>query len=429
MNLKYFISNIREDDFNITVLNYLLLFYTFFLLVSRSTSWLVVVIFIVFFINKEWKSRIKISLKNRVVQAFIVYFLTYLIWMIGSENIDIALYEIKNNLLLLYPILFVAMMRAEFVKRFFDVILVGLFFSAILWINIYFSLIQLPFIFPEFGMPFLYKSDYGFFLLVGVGYALFKLLIEKDLHNGYKIFLVLFLILATVNIFISGARTFMFLYVIGIAFIGFVVYKEELKKIILFLIAGGIIFFIAIGTSEVIKHQVYDIIDGIEKSFTSKDYDSSSGARVGMIVHSLPVIKENWIFGVGTGDHVVSVVEEILKDPFFDGSVRYAELFRALHIGKSSHLHNTYIQSMVQFGIVGTLLMLNVFFQILKYKQDDLILNSMLKYMVILFLVSGFSGVEFMFNNLGKFYVLVISILLVHIENQSISQFTNKEKY
>lgn len=410
--MKNFLSYIRSDDNNILILNYLLLFFASMILLFRSTSWIILVMLIVFFLGENFKKRLLFALNNKVVQAFLLYFLMYIVWMIGSENIDIALYEIKGNLLLLYPILFIAIIRKDFAEKIFITILIFLALSSILHIMIYFQLVNIPFTFPAGGMPFLYKSDMGFFLLVCIGYSLLKLFIENDIKIWYRYFSIIFLILATVTIFTLGARTYMFIYIVAILSIGIMVYKKNIFKIFLFFIGGLIIVVSFYKINSTVNSQINDIIDGIKQSLSTKNYDSSSGARVGMIYYSLPVIEKNFVWGVGTGDHVKSVVEEILNDPSFDGSIKYAELLRALHIGKSSFLHNTYIQHLVQFGIVGTMIFFNIFLQLMKYKTNHFVQKYIIILIVVLFLTSSFSGLEFMFNKTGIFFVLIVSLLL-----------------
>lgn len=411
--MKEFLSYIRSDDNNILILNYFLLFFASMILFFRSTSWIILVMLIVFFLGENFKKRLLFALNNKVVQAFILYFLMYIIWMIGSENIDIALYEIKGNLLLLYPILFIAIIRKDFVEKIFTTILFFLALSSMLHIMIYFQLVHIPFTFPSGGMPFLYKSDVGFFLLVFTGYSCFKLFVENEIKIWYRYFLIIFLILAAVTIFTIEARIYMFIYTVAILLIGIIVKNKNILKIFLFFTCGLIVFVSFYKINSTVNTQVNDIVYGIEQSFDVKDYNSSSGARVGMIYYSLMVIEKNFAWGVGTGDHVKSVVEEILHDPSFDGSIKYAELLRSLHIGKSSFIHNTYMQHLVQFGFIGLLIFAYLIYRIVSYNQKNNIMKHMLLYVIILFLLTGISGAEFMFNNFGKFFVLVISLLLI----------------
>ena len=90
-----------------------------------------------------------------------------------------------------------------------------------------------------------------------------------------------------------------------------------------------------------IKYQIDDIIKGLESSFYEKEYQNSSGIRFGLIEYSIPVIKDNIWFGVGTGDHVSEVVKRIKSsdDYEFEKNDKYKYLLQVLDVGYSSFLY------------------------------------------------------------------------------------------
>ena len=61
------------------------------------------------------------------------------------------------------------------------------------------------------------------------------------------------------------------------------------------------------------------------------------------------------LFGVGTGDQMDAVHVKISPED---------EYLKHLH-----HLHNIYLEIFTQFGLIGLIIFLNIFYQIFKYKD------------------------------------------------------------
>jgi O-antigen ligase len=74
--------------------------------------------------------------------------------------------------------------------------------------------------------------------------------------------------------------------------------------------------------------------------------NSSSGVRLAMWKSAIPLIKENWVFGVGTGD----VNRELQKVFAKDGLVRA--------VRDNLNAHNQFLQTQVALGIIGTIFLL-----------------------------------------------------------------------
>lgn len=409
-----FINKIREENFNVILLNNFMIIYSISLLLSyRISGTIFYIMLFIFLINKNFKNFFLESLNNRVVQAFLLYFLLHFLWVIGSENLENALYQVRKNIILLSPILFYPVIRKEYIEKIFFYLIIVLYFSAIYSILLYFNILSINNTISGEAIPFLYKSDYGFFLLLGIGYSFLKLTQNTNLLFQ-KVFLLSFILTCSVDIFLIGSRTFMFLYIFAIFLLAIIVYKKQIIKILLFTLFAISLFAIMYTQNSKIKYQIDDIIKGLESSFYEKDYQNSSGVRFGLIEYSIPVIKDNIWFGVGTGDHVSEVVNRIKSsyDYEFEKNDKYKYLLQVLDVGYSSFLHNTYIQTLVQFGLIGFIIWLNIFYQIIKSKKSEKIYDDLSIFLVVIYLSMCFSGAELMHQNLGKMLLFIFAILL-----------------
>lgn len=409
-----FINKIREENFNVILLNNFMIIYSISLLLSyRISGTIFYIMLFIFLINKNFKNFFLESLNNRVVQAFLLYFLLHFLWVIGSENLENALYQVRKNIILLSPILFYPVIRKEYIEKIFFYLIIVLYFSAIYSILLYFNILSINNTISGEAIPFLYKSDYGFFLLLGIGYSFLKLTQNTNLLFQ-KVFLLSFILTCSVDIFLIGSRTFMFLYIFAIFLLAIIVYKKQIIKILLFTLFAISLFAIMYTQNSKIKYQIDDIIKGLESSFYEKDYQNSSGVRFGLIEYSIPVIKDNIWFGVGTGDHVSEVVNRIKSsyDYEFEKNDKYKYLLQVLDVGYSSFLHNTYIQTLVQFGLIGFIIWINIFYQIIKSKKSEKIYDELSIFLVVIYLSMCFAGAELMHQNLGKMLLFIFAILL-----------------
>jgi len=415
--MKFFITLFKylKDDFNnIKILNFIMLLFlistlTFF----KLSSILIYIILFLFLLNKNVKNYIQEILNNKVVRATILYFLIYILWMISSENLDVALYQVKGNLIMLYPILFVSIVRKEYIQKFIFAFFLVMFISSIWSFLMYFDLLDSPFRVTPRPIPFLYKSDFGFFLLIGISLAILNI---KKYKGLYKFSLYILVFLFSINIFIIGARIYMFDYFILIISL-LILSKNSLNKKYFFLL---LTIFMLISTilytyNDNLKNNIDNVIVNINKGISNHEYNTSSGIRVALIINSIPVLLDNFIFGVGTGDHIEAVKDYIYNKPDFNTGI-YTDTINVLSIGKSSFLHNTYIQHIIEFGLIGLLVFLNIFYQMIRYKYINEDYKKFIITLSIIYLFMSVSGAEFMYNQAGKIFIFFISIFLVQKE-------------
>lgn len=419
-------KKLRDDDINSKILNYLAMAYIFSLTVSYKVDgtilWLIVLIFL---LNENIGIKIRNAFKNRFVQASVVYFFIFIIWMFGSDNIDTAIYILKYNKPVLYSLLFVAFLRKEFISKFIAVFIVGMIINVVWSYLIFFGYATQPFWSVQSGyLPILYKTDHAFFILVVLGYSLYRLLVVND-PLKYKILFGILFSFESINIFLSGSRTGMITYLIMVGFTLIYVYRKNIYKIVLFFsllfcfFVSSVYFFL-----PEVKVNIINEYKGLVKSIEQNDYNSSSGARVGMAKYALQVIGENLWLGVGTGDHISVTLEKMkISENYKDGQ-KYQEIENVFGAGHSAMLHNNYLQLMVQFGLVGLFSLLFIFMAILRshFLEDEYRYMAFL--IIVLSLVVMGTGYDFGLNNYGKFFIFILSAMIVqNIQNKNTSEY------
>lgn len=402
-----YIKRIREDTYNIQILNYISMIYLLSLMLSYKISGtLLYIIFLIFLLNKNFKEHFSNSLKNKFVQACIAYFLVIVIWMLGSENLSYALAQIKINKFFLSSIVLVAIIRQDFIYKFLYVFCFGLVIN-LCWIYLIF------FGFIARDHYLLMPLDQSFVIFLGISFSLYRL-VKYDDQVKYKILLIILICVATVSIFMLK-KTEMVLYLFVVFSALSYIYKQNIFKMvttffIFILVTFGIINYVL----PSVKNNLIREIQGVHDSIIKNDYTKSMAARIGVAKYSLDVISENLFFGVGTGGHSFEVRKKIDEsDLKINSNQSYQVIRDTLMSGEEATLHNTFLQVLVQFGIVGFMIYLNIFYQISKYISATINIKScLLITMLVTVLLRFNTGWDFQFGNLGKLFILLVVIMI-----------------
>lgn len=350
-------------------MNHLLVIYAFFLPISnRATSTIFVAILILFILRRNYLYYLENSLKNPIVIAFALLFLMHLVWLIGTQNYDYAYKMFRDVKYALFPIIFLSFLDRSFISKVMGGFILGMLFTEFISYSVSFGFLPEKLIF--FGRalfettqynptPFFNHLQYSTALALVISFLIIILAAQK-LRPTYTLLSVFFIITATINLSIIGGRTGYLIFAIVIPLTFFLLYRKHFLKIIIPLaLAIGIIGTLAYSFSPIFNdkiNQTKETLSALQKD--SGDYRSSFGMRVGIWNYSLEVIRENWLFGVGTGDHMDEVKKVIKthKDLLLD----------------MSNPHNQLISYALQFGIFGLIIFLNIFYQIFKYEYSTI---------------------------------------------------------
>ncbi|WP_165388724.1 O-antigen ligase family protein [Aliarcobacter butzleri] len=406
---KLFIK-IREDDFNINLINYLLMFYVFSMMISSKIHGTILyIILVIFFLNENIKNHLILSFKNKFVQACLLYLLVILVWMIGSEDLSYAIVQLKINKFYLLPLLFFAIIKMEFFDKFIYIFLFGLSINIFWTFLMFFNIIE-----NNFDSLLIMQVDQSFLIFIVVTYAIYKILLDDNTIKT-KFILFVLVLLCSFNIFLLK-KTAVVSYLIIICILMLYIYRKNIIKLISTFFIFSCLFILALNyLMPDIKEQLLHEANGVKKAFIENDYTNSMSARLGVAKFALEAIKDKIIFGYGTGDHSFAVINKIEQSDIkiLDYNSYYT-IIGTLITGKHVTLHNTFLQVLVQYGILGFIVFLMIFYRLLQYVI--LAKKNIYSAIILIMIVNAFlqfsSGWDFQFGNYGQMYIFTTVLLI-----------------
>lgn len=404
------LEKLRNDEINIKIVNILAVIYLFSLTVSYKISGtLIYIILFIFLLNPKVGTYLKNSLKNSFVQAGLLYLAVILIWFIGTHDLSFAITQLKINKFYLLPILFFAFIRAEYFKYYVLAFILGAIVNFIWTYLMFFNIID-----NHYSNLIINQSEHAFLIFLTI-LSLFYRLVKYEDKLVYKILIIFIILLLSSNVFLLK-KTQIVSYVI-VLFVAFIyLYRKDIVKILIFSLTFLSIFLIGINfLFPTVKYQLLHELDGVQKAIQKQDFTNSMSARLGVAYYSLQVIEDSPIFGYGTGDHAYEVKKAINNSELKNiDSKSYDILIGTLITGKHVTLHNTFLQVLVQYGIIGLLIFLNIFYQILKFTRGETNIYSLLivSSVTIAFL-QFLSGWDFQFGNLAQIFIITICLLIL----------------
>jgi len=366
---------------------------------------LIVITLIFSFFTRDIKSNLKMSLGNlsNLIPAFLIVllFILYSISILYSKNISQSFANIQVKMsLIVFPFLFIISPPLtkkdyhHFTYSFLLGVLVAVFITVL---NAFISAGSFTFEYTYFQH---YHHTY-FALMLNMAISIVLFNIYKDNANFRYLnrnILYVFLILFSFMVFLIGSRTGIISFVMISVYFSVLLVKKNLQSFtfpILFIIAFIFIAgFWVLRNNDYIKETISSSKElSINKSATESE-TSSSLIRMA-IWNSALHANYNLISGVGIGD-----ADSVLKDQYLiDGNVR--------SYSKSYNSHNQYIQTLIEIGVFGLLLLITLlgYLFVFSYRMKNHLL------LAFTFLVSVSFLFEVMLNRLLG--VVFISLFLM----------------
>lgn len=403
-------KKIREDDFNINLINYLLMFYVFSMMISdKIHGTLLYIILGIFFFNENIKKHLIESLKNKFVQACLFYLLVIIIWMIGSKDLSYGITQLKINKFYLLPLLFFAIIKTEFFDKFIYIFLFGLLINIFWTFLMFFNIIE-----NNFDNLLIMQVDQSFLIFIVVTYVIYKILQDNDEFKVKFILFILF-ILCSFNIFLLK-KTAVVSYLIIIFILILYIYRKNIIKLLsVFFIFSFSFLLILNYLMPNIKEQLLHEANGVKKAFVQNDYTNSMSARLGVARFALEAVQDKIILGYGTGNHAFAVINKIEQSNIKTlDYASYNMIIGTLITGKHVTLHNTFLQVLVQYGILGFMVFLMIFYRLFQYVI--LVKKNIYSALILTMIVNAFlqfsSGWDFQFGNYAQLYIFTAIFLI-----------------
>jgi O-antigen ligase len=401
--------NKNKNNFSL-IINYLFIFYAFSIPISGKLTEIVFsLILIIYLFNGNLKNNIINALKNKFIQALLLFFFIHVIWLFGSDNKIFAYETINNSRFLLYGVIYITAIRKDFILMILNGFLAAMMFSEIVSYLIYFQIIN-----PinnatiDNPVPFvLSHTQYAIYLSISMGLMLYISLKEK-INMSIKIIYFLFFITASANIFIISSRLGFIMYAVNIIFITAYIFKKDIFKFLYIGITTLLIgYILAYNYSGTFNKRINQTINSINYVILDNNYHTSLGTRLGYWVYSYDIILDNLIFGVGDGDQKTLIKENILNLENNPSNIK--ALLHSIQGG----LHSDFLDILVKFGFIGLLIYLNIFYQLYKYIPLDKTFRILQFLLIISFFLGGLQGGTIMLKDLGKLFTLLAVLTVI----------------
>jgi len=405
---------------NIHLLNILLIAYAFFTPISTKISTFILFsIEVLLLFQYDLKNRFMLTIKDKVIQAFLLFYLMHILWSIGNNFDKYAQFKL-NDYQFIFGILVITMV---FQKKYFDKILLGLISGVLFSELVSYSMalgIQPSFLHLTQGMgnvPFMeHYTPYSTILSISLGLILYNLITKENQTLYTKSIYLLFFTSASFNIFIISSRIGYALYAVSITTILLYLYRRQLKKILFFgmiLLVSG--YTLAYNFSPLFKDRIIQAYHDIQ-GLSDNNLHTSLGARTGYWIYGIESIKNHPFFGVGTNEHILTVKKIIIDQEACEQNKQ--ALLGCIPNNENSSLHSEYLDILVQFGLIGLVVFLNIFYQLARYQQVDRNQKIIQIILITTILTLCIGSVIFRFDELARAFILLSAISLHSYEER-----------
>lgn len=298
----------------------------------------------------------KIKLENIFWAYLPIFYFIHVIFLLNTKNLKAGFFDLEVKFSLLFlPILF--FLSKNFFKKYFNTILKTSFLVPFTIFTIFLirSLINYfctsninKFFYDELTYPY-HPSYFAVFLTMGF---LFFYNFTYDKKLKFKYLIITFYLLAIY--LISSKANFLILpivlFIIGIyeikgrKYIGFIYLLLLLLTLSIFLF----LFNKRIYYEKVLLKENLRLLTTNDKKLNEKAYASTT-VRLVLLKLSKEIIKENFLFGVGTGD-----IKDVLLEKYKENGVKEA-------LDRQLNLHNQFLETLIGQGIIGFAFLLFIF--------------------------------------------------------------------
>jgi O-antigen ligase len=323
------------------------------LTVSGANIIIVIICFLWLF-SGDYKAKYNQLMSSKLMIASIVFYCLHVIGMLWTEDIQRGLHTLHKMwyFLLLYPILYTIVKKQDinlYISGFLLAIAITVVFSYLIWFQIL----------PPFKnamldnpSPFMSHISYNPILAFAIYLVLHKILIVKELGKLQLFLYSFFAIAMSVNMFITGGRAGQVVYFVVLGILFFQVFSlNKIKAFLITLIVIPVIFYSAYFSNLHFQIKVDDAYNHVINYSDNKA--SSVGLRLSFTINSWEIIKQNPFIGVGTGD--------------FPDEYKKINLVNNPTLPHTTNPHNMYILILVQFGLLGLVSLMSIFYYQMKF--------------------------------------------------------------
>ncbi|MDD3476819.1 MAG: O-antigen ligase family protein [Sulfurimonas sp.] len=395
-------------------INYAIILLAFSIPLSKAlTSGVEVLIIVLWLFNKNIKEKINIAKRNNLISAIALFLTFSAISLLWSNDTLYALNYLKKYWhFLLIPIIYTSF-KKEYLHYIFSAFLTSMFISELISYGIFFELFKYKNISPMDPSPFMGHTDYSSYLAFTAFILIYRILSFSSFI--YKIPYILFLISSVSNLFMNGGRTGQVIFLMSILIIGFLHIKNKAKALVGMFILIVLIFITAYNTSSVFSKRMDYTLSDINMMVKEDNYTNSFSARIALWGIGVKNSMHEPLFGTGIGDEALHSSQDVQSYGL------------GYFISKKDNFnyvdyHNAFVQYLVQLGIIGFILLLNIFYRLYKLKIQSYPYRELKILFIFLYIMWSLIGLTIHLNNSLLFFVLFVSIFLVVSKEETLQK-------
>ncbi|WP_321470546.1 O-antigen ligase family protein [Halarcobacter sp.] len=404
-------SFIREK-INI-ILNFTIILYAFVIPFQYYiTKQVVEILIILWVLSFNYLAVINLLRVNRIFQTIIalsvLIFLSYF-WSGDYPNTvygDIKVFFKSYGYFFLFPIIIItSSLKAKYISFVIYSFLASMFVNEIISYGIFFEFWTTPSGTPFNPVPFqISHITYSVFVAFSILLSFYKI---KQIKNKLlKLIFIFFFITMSINLFMSAGRTGQIALLLTLFVLILIYFRQDLKKIFFLFFSTITIFIFAYFSVNTFNVRINTAIKDISMLINSEKIQTSSlGDRLMAFNATMYIIEpKNLLFGVGMGDKEEYVKKRLQEEDYPHKLDNFLEYGR---------LHNMYLEMLISNGIIGLLLLLFLFYSVLKVN----ILDNHLKYISyvtgLVFMFVALPGDIFFFYEMMLLFGLFLSLIIV----------------
>ncbi|MCF6172670.1 MAG: O-antigen ligase family protein [Campylobacteraceae bacterium] len=384
----------------IDYINYIILLYAFVLSFPVAIKTPILVALIILWLSDTKNSETIISKETKKIFIFMTLFFSFIVLSIlwSEANIENILIYIKKNWYFLPIFIIYKYLKKEYITYALSCFLLGMLVSEILSYGVFFSLWKIRFASTSNPSIFLHHIQYSIFLSLTSIILFFRAVKERSTRT--RIIYSIFFTTVTINLFINIGRTGYITFLIGMFLSLSTVYKFRLKVIFSAFTATISIIVLAYVISPNFQTRIVQGINDIDKMTKNSQYNSSIGARFALWSAAEHIFLKNPILGVGVAQHI----EE--KNKFAQANKKFEFLI------KISHFHNSFLEILTQFGLVGLFLFIYILFLLGKIPIKDTNFRVLKISLLSIFILGSFSDRLFHLNSTMSLFAFMSALIL-----------------
>lgn len=304
---------------------------------------------------------------NSIIKSILLFLLFSILSYFWTENY----HEFKSVIrtLLRYwiipTIVLIIITKKEHLKYLISSFLVGMLINAILSLLNYFYNVKeiLTFKFSSSYLVPYQSSHMEYSIYLAITTIIFFYYFINEYEKIKKILFLLFTVVFFTLLFIQYGRTGQIAFIFS-AIILIILYIKDIKKIIISFIILILLIMTSYLNSSKFNDRINHMISGIQKIISTNNFNTGVGIRISAYYKILEITKSiNVIYGNGIGDSedTISIINKKLYGPDQD-----------IQLGR---LHQSFITMYTSLGLIGLILFISIFYQLIKINIKDRRLN------------------------------------------------------